>query len=514
MYIARVRLTDGDLKDEYLGDAGEDVDEHLVRKEQQEAAAAISRMRAGGSGAPSSTASPTRASAGPVMDSVEVSRALSNKGIHLDARPFEAFISQLKLRSVPASLKRRELPWCMRIIEEIYDERYKREHEMLAEEEAGGAPATRASVSFPESVVKYISKRYGLSSIVEQNCLDLLHNVVRCRSEVADCDIFARLLEQHYDSDELLFLLYVRSVAQKVLGNVSFRAMWSEMGRGAGSRSAGSGLPSSRPRLDERQCSHIARIVYGSEANELYLSFMTVVREHLRSSGEASVDVGTFLHMAVEEYHETTGAERAEDAAASGSADGRGDADTARLVSQAERGFAERQRDGAGSAGTGPASAGDRASTGGDTVEESRRQLLERLSEELRSSNEEYVNQLMTGMGDMTDEAAEQVQAQLTTTLSQEVDRLLMQAIQDTDRGSRAVDEETNPIGACFHDVLVLADAAEMDDDEAFARIDRLCGCITHSDDVRKCMEPVVTLMIRVAGGDAAAAADAASSFA
>lgn len=501
MYVARVRLTDGDLADEYLGDAGDDVDGHLVRKEQQEAAAAISRLRSGGSAAAASVASPARASAGPIMDGAELSRALSDKGIHLDARPFEAFVSQLKLRSVPDSLKHRELPWCMRIIEEIYDERYKREHEMLAEEEAGAGTASRASVSFPESVFMYISKRYGLSSIVEQNCLDLLHNVVRRRSEVADCDIFAMLLEQHYDADELLFLLYVRSVAQKVLGNVSFRAMWSEMGRGAGSRS---GAGSSRPRLDERQCSHIARIVYGSEANELYLSFMTVVREYLRSSESGSVDVGTFLHMAVEEYHETTSSDRAEEAAFSGADEGRREADTARLVSQAERGFAERRR--------GPSSAdGDAPSSpagGAGTAEDSRRELLEQLSEALRRSNEEYVSKLMDGMGDMDDEDAERIQERLTTSLSQEVDRLLMQAIQDTARGSRAVDAEANPIGACFHDVLALADAGELDDDVVFERIDRLCACINDSDDVRKCMEPVVALMFSVAEGEAAAAPD------
>jgi hypothetical protein len=43
-------------------------------------------------------------------------------------------------------------------------------------------------------------------------------------------DLLGRFLSQELDADDLLFFLYVRSVAQKELG-VSLRSRWTEMGR-------------------------------------------------------------------------------------------------------------------------------------------------------------------------------------------------------------------------------------------------------------------------------------------
>ncbi len=502
-YAARIHMTESSVtRADLHGAHGDDVDEHLVQQARRQAAEEASRRRAGSSGASAaSSPSPRRAaarSAAP-LSADEISHQLARKGVSLDVRPFGSFVAELALRTVPKP-RHRETPWCMRIIEEIYDERYKREQDLLAAEEAGEAAPDRESRPFPSSVVEYVKKRYGLPAIIEQSCIDILHNVTRMRRESADCDTFARFLEEYYDADELLFYLYVRSVAQKVLGNVSFRSMWSEVGRGPGSRA----MPLACPQLDERQCSHIARIVFASERDGHFVAFKTAVDDHFATSGARTIDVAAFLQLALEEYHASAGdSEGDEDDEDFADEDGEGkdrrrDADTDRLVSQAARGYSDRQAD---AAGAGPEDGADYDDDGEEDDEEddehsaATRSLLERLSAALQMTNEDYVERLLDAAAAMPPEARDEVRQELMSALAQQVDSLLMHAIEDTERGLVAVDEATNPIGARFHAVMSCASESQ-DEDTVTARIEALCNAIIDSGDVRTAMEPTVAALV------------------
>lgn len=506
-YAARIHMTESSVTRADLHAAhGDDMDEHLVQQARRQAAEEASRRRAGSSGASAaSSPSPRRAaarSAAP-LSADDISHELARKGITLDVRPFGSFVAELSLRSVPKP-RHRETPWCMRIIEEIYDERYKREQDLLAAEEAGEAPPDRESRPFPSSVVEYVKKRYGLPAIIEQSCIDILHNVTRMRRESADCDTFARFLEEYYDADELLFYLYVRSVAQKVLGNVSFRSMWSEVGRGPGSRA----MPLACPQLDERQCSHIARIVFASERDGHFVAFKTVVDDHFATSGARTIDVAAFLQLALEEYHasagDSEGDEDQDEDDDEGFADEEGegksrrrDVDTDRLVSQAARGYSDRRADAAGAGDGDDQDFDDEGEDGEEDDEHSAatRSLLERLSAALQMTNEDYIDRLLEAAASMPPEARDEVRQELMRALAQQVDALLMHAIEDTERGLVAVDETTNPIGARFHAVMSCASDSP-DEDTVTDRIEALCNSIIESDDVRTAMEPTVAALV------------------
>lgn len=279
--------------------------------------------------------------------------------------------------------KARPLSWLMRLIEEIYDARYAKDTaDLRGEAEAGGmdgpggGAADAASTPFPQFVVDFFSKRYGLRSLIDQTAWDLLANVHAARREHLEVETFARFLEAYYDPDDLLFYLYVRSVVQKELG-VSFRTRWSELGRaGAEGGVAGSGAPAPLF-LSARECAVVARVVFSSEADPLYRTFMAMLERHMtaatagsstsaaaarRARGDARrIEATQFLHLALVEYHETRPADEGELAAMAASASSASAAAASAAAAAADRAYASGGASRTGSpagAGRGGAGAG------------------------------------------------------------------------------------------------------------------------------------------------------------
>lgn len=270
-------------------------------------------------------------------DGASGSSALSDSlggagGLGLEYGVYQKFTSLLAPRET-IKPKARPLSWLMRLIEEIYDQRYLKDTSELSEvAEAGGDVGEAGATPFPQFVVDFFSKRYGLRSLIDQTCWDLLYNLHAARKEHLEAETFARFLEgSSYNRDDLLFFLYVRSVLQKELG-VNFRSRWAELGRaGAEGGVANSGAPAPLY-LPVRECAIVSRVVFGSESDPLYRTFMALLDRHLigkkpssvagSSSSNASsagsvttafgarndtrkIEVSQFLHLALVEYHET-----------------------------------------------------------------------------------------------------------------------------------------------------------------------------------------------------------------
>ena len=151
-----------------------------------------------------------------------------------------------------------------------------------------------------------------MRSLVDQHAWDLLYNVHALRATHLEVELFARFLEEYYDPDDLLFFLYVRSVVQKEL-TVNFVNRWTSASRGR------ERIP--KPiLLTYRECQIVARIVFGSEQDPLYTSFMAMIDRHVRGRKQAKndsrrIEVYQFLHVALVGYHETRPAEDEEEIA-------------------------------------------------------------------------------------------------------------------------------------------------------------------------------------------------------
>jgi hypothetical protein len=117
--------------------------------------------------------------------------------------------------------KPRSLNWLMRIVEDLYDARFRLEKR---DRERGSESDELASI-FPVFVVKYLSTAVGLSSLIDQTCWDVLYNTHIYRTEFPEVERFARFLQEYYNNEDLLFFLYMRSIVGK-MKKISFRSNW------------------------------------------------------------------------------------------------------------------------------------------------------------------------------------------------------------------------------------------------------------------------------------------------
>ena len=79
--------------------------------------------------------------------------------------------------------------------------------------------------------------------------------------------------QEYYDSEDLLFFLYVRSVLQQEI-RVNFRSRWNEVGRGR---------DRSPPALflSPKDCQQVSRVVFGSDDDPLYKRFMVMIDSNM-----------------------------------------------------------------------------------------------------------------------------------------------------------------------------------------------------------------------------------------
>ena len=194
------------------------------------------------------------------------------------------------------------LSWLMRAIEEIYDARFAHE---AAEVGRGESDFVSEQVSnvFPAFVVKRLSTRVGLRSIVDQTCWDLLYNSHVYRRDYLEVEMFCRFLQEFYDHDDLLFFLYVRSVVAKQL-HVSFKTRWTK-----------SDGPTRQPKslwLSYRECVHVAKTVFGDANEGMCRDFLSIVQPQMvgqkggaNQQDSRRIDITQFLHLAVVGYHQT-----------------------------------------------------------------------------------------------------------------------------------------------------------------------------------------------------------------
>ena len=200
------------------------------------------------------------------------------------------------------------LSWLMRAIEELYDARFAHEAAEVGRGESDFV-AEQVSSLFPAFVVKRLSTKVGLRSLVDQTCWDLLYNAHVYRRDYLEVEMFCRFLQEFYDHDDLLFFLYVRSVVAKQL-HVSFKTRWT--------KSDGPGRQPKSLWLSHRECVHVAKTVFGDANESMCRDFLSIVQPQMvgqkavpASDGKPQqpdsrrIDITQFLHLAVVGYHQT-----------------------------------------------------------------------------------------------------------------------------------------------------------------------------------------------------------------
>jgi hypothetical protein len=103
-------------------------------------------------------------------------------------------------------------------IQELYSVRFIKDTTILRNQMNNKfANQYEVKESFPYFVIDFLSNKFVKKHMVDQNALDLLLSVEHFRKANNIVEIFAKFLNEEYDTDDLIFFLFVRSCIEKEL---------------------------------------------------------------------------------------------------------------------------------------------------------------------------------------------------------------------------------------------------------------------------------------------------------
>jgi hypothetical protein len=102
------------------------------------------------------------------------------------------------------------------VIEEIYSIRFIKDTSSL-KNQLNKQTEIDGSDPFPVFVVDFFINKFVKKPIVDQHALDLLMSIDYFKDINREVGIFTKFLTEEYDTDDLIFLLFVRSCIEKEL---------------------------------------------------------------------------------------------------------------------------------------------------------------------------------------------------------------------------------------------------------------------------------------------------------
>ncbi|KAG5187609.1 hypothetical protein JKP88DRAFT_288039 [Tribonema minus] len=123
--------------------------------------------------------------------------------------------------------RRRALSWVLKSIDDIYDAyaAAAAAWEQQAQDYLTEPRPPPCETGFPPFVYRFWRKRYGSKALVLQACLELVCCVDLWRTRNSDVELFARLLEEYYTTQELTCIVGLRAALRDVVG-VHWKQLW------------------------------------------------------------------------------------------------------------------------------------------------------------------------------------------------------------------------------------------------------------------------------------------------
>jgi hypothetical protein len=103
------------------------------------------------------------------------------------------------------------------LIEEIYSIRFIKDTNSL-KNQLSRKKEINMTHSFPLFVLDFLVKKFVKKSIIDRNCLDLLLSVQYYKESIKEVEIFSNFLNESYNTDDLIFFLFVRSCIEREMG--------------------------------------------------------------------------------------------------------------------------------------------------------------------------------------------------------------------------------------------------------------------------------------------------------
>jgi hypothetical protein len=162
-----------------------------------------------------------------------------------------------------------------------------------------------SSVSFPDHVYEFASKRYGLKTIVASNCWGMISSMEIQRGRNIGVDLCSKFIEESYDTVDLLFFLFMRNNINKVMAE----ADGERKGASQDNEISKKKTPLAGTSMDLKQVVQVVKMSIESKTQDLRdqiikkldLAMAAKVEGHARKA--PTLDPDHLLAISVEQYH-------------------------------------------------------------------------------------------------------------------------------------------------------------------------------------------------------------------
>ena len=185
-------------------------------------------------------------------------------------------------------------------IEEIYSIRFIQDSTYL-KAQLLNKKEINLNFPFPLFVYKFLVNKYTKKAIIDQQALNVLITVEYFRQSHKDIDIFARLLSEEYDNDDLLFFLFIRSCIEKETGIPFLEKARDEINL---QHMEERNFIDTKIYLNHNVCLNIANAIFGENEKVLVGSFMKKIEKNIEKT-KNGINAVELLNITIRDYHKS-----------------------------------------------------------------------------------------------------------------------------------------------------------------------------------------------------------------
>ena len=159
------------------------------------------------------------------------------------------------------------------------------------------------TIPFPNFVFEFFTNKFIKKPLIDQHSLDILLSVDYYKKKDLSINIFAKFLNEEYESDDLEFYLYVRSCLEKEM-----KIMFIEVARENVKKKISDESIDNKCNLNIKSCLNVANAIYGNEQEELLNSFMKKIEDILEEQKNMGIknnyiSAYKILEITLDDYH-------------------------------------------------------------------------------------------------------------------------------------------------------------------------------------------------------------------
>ncbi len=184
------------------------------------------------------------------------------------------------------------------MIQEIYSLKFLKDTQALLSKEE------KEPEAFPTFVGNFLLNKFSKKEMLYKKSIDFMLSLDFYGMKNKNIKIFQQFVTEEYDSDDLIFFLFVRSCIEKELKQFFLEKAKENLGQGSLY-----GEDNDDILVPVKKCKKLAKAIFGDEEEELMNNFLeniqTLVKTEPADSQKKYLKANSILNMALANYHES-----------------------------------------------------------------------------------------------------------------------------------------------------------------------------------------------------------------